>query len=1246
MQGIYVRACPNCGGPIDDNRLYKGLVCTKCLPISPEEITSRVELAKKLKRLGNLKDYKKVIKIERELMKIERIFKKATGSSLWSSQRVWARRVLKGRSFSIVAPTGVGKTVFGMIIAIYFANKGFKSYIILPTTPLVLQVEERIIEMSRNSGLLIRVLAVHSKLSRSEYEGRLEKLSNGDFDILITTAHFLRSRIQLLLKNEYRFVFVDDVDAVLKSSKSIDAVLKVLGFTDEELELGMSLYRIKIRLAKVVSSGNEEELITLQREYQKLSRRLRKVKRRIKSILVVSSATGRPRGTRVKLFKELLGFETGSRSETLRNIVDSFKIPKLPLEEEVASIILKLGTGGLVFVPIDKGIEYAEKLAEVLRKSGIIAEAFHSKRIKVLKEFADGNIDVLIGVATYYGVLTRGLDLPERVRYTIFAGVPRFKFSIHLEEPHPITIARILSLISEVAPEHMIKKLEILSMRIRKALQRLSPMAILMIYENLKSGRPPESLYEKLFYEALVTVRKALARTDILERLESSGEIALVRENGKLYIMLPDVMTYIQASGRASRLYAGGITKAISVVIVDDIRLLKGLIRRSKWIIEDIDWRPLEEINLEKLIEDIDRDRRNVIKARKGEVGELKGLTKTALLIVESPNKARTIANFFGRPSVRIINDVLRVYEVSTGEYVLLITASGGHVYDLIAPPEPGKPPLNLETIPGITEALEFHGVLKINNAFIPIYSSIKRCLACGHQFTAEVNKCPRCGSKTIRDAHEVLEAIRELASEVDEVFIGTDPDTEGEKIGWDLMLFLKPYVDNIKRIEFHEVTRKAILRALKEAREFDRRLIEAQIVRRIEDRWIGFTLSPLLWYDFWPNYCRERFGEDERCKRPNMNLSAGRVQTPVLGWIIERYKEHLKNITQICRIDFKDFSIELSGDECINIEPGKEALVKELGIEDIEVKPSPPFTTDTYLSEVSTRLKISTPEAMKIAQDLFEMGLITYHRTDSTRISEAGITVAREYLQEVYGDDYKKVFAPKPWGTGGAHEGIRPTRAIDSDRLKKLIEEGIITLPKPLTRRHLAVYDIIFRRFIASQMIPGKIKIQKIKVIIGKVIRSIERKIEVLEPGFLEIYMPFKIEKKIVPGVYEISNISIVKKSLTPLYTQGDVVRLMKERGIGRPSTYAIILDRLLDRKYVSESRKLKKLIPTQLGIKVYKYLSEKFSDIVSEERTAIIEKLMNEIELGLKDYQKILNEFYEEIKEISSKVLKIKTH
>ncbi len=876
LHGAYWYACPHCGGPIGDDRLYRRLPCTRCLPEDRlRELRARGLLRERpdgtydprevAEFLQGESEYKRLARLLREVEEAEALFEKAMGSRFWSVQRMWLKRVLRGESFAAIAPTGIGKTTFGIFAAIYLAaTRGYKSYIIVPTTPLVEQVEERAARIASVMPRRVKVLAIHSRLGAKERKKRIKEYQECDFDVLVTTSSFMLRRLDEILSilegkcgQRFHLIFVDDVDSVLKSSKSVDAVLRLAGFTREDIEKGWELLRLRREVARLAERSRrlgereKDKLVELVERLRRLERELEEKRRCLcgecprrdcTSVLVVSSATGRPRGSRVRLFQALLGFQAGSRPELYRNIVDAYVEPRDGIEEEVARLVKRLGDGGLVYVPVDKGASYAEKLAEYLRERGVAAEAFTARNPQAIERFRRGETQVLVGVAIYYGVMVRGLDLPERVRYAVFAGVPRHKFSARFEDAHPVNILRALSLLVEHAPRDVAEEAEKLYARLRRIARRLSAGALKALAEELSRGEA-RSEAARLFQQALEFIREALSRSDVWEALEKAEDIAIVREDGRAYILVPDVATYIQASGRTSRLYAGGITKGLSVIVVDDRRLLEGLRRRLRWYISEAEIRPLDEINLDEVLREIDEDRERVRAILEGRVPpEQLELVKTALLIVESPNKARTIASFFGRPSVREIGGV-RAYEVSTGDYVLTIVASGGHVYDLVKTYYPAldvpsdwlveKLRHHVSTFPweeGVV--VNKYGVITLAEPrrgttprYMPVYSPLLRCPDCGYQSAVnpepghELGRilesierslgkrpervfderglplyCPRCGSPNVRTSLSTVEALRALASEVDVVMIGTDPDTEGEKIGWDVAALVAPW--------------------------------------------------------------------------------------------------------------------------------------------------------------------------------------------------------------------------------------------------------------------------------------------------------------------------------------------------------------------------------------------------------------------------------------------------------------------
>ena len=1230
MYATYRRSCPSCGGDVEDVNLSKGIPCNKCLKkaglevlLERPELRFRKEVRRKLAELGG--PLGKALKLEEELEELEALFREVAGSVLWSAQRAWALRALRGESFSIVAPTGMGKSTFGALVSVFLAKRrGKKSYIIVPTTPLVTMMARR--ASSFASSLGVEVVYVHSKLSPSVRKEMMEKLRSGNFDVLITTSRFLINNLELLKNFDFGFVFVDDVDSVLKSPRNVDRILMLLGLSQEDVsELERIDREYTRKMSLLTKTQDLQKRYQLLKEIDELLKELERIRKKVRGNVVVSSATGKARGRRVRLFTRLLGFAPGGAGEGLRNVVDSYTY------EDYLEIVKKLGKGGLVFVPADLGVEGAEEVAKRLREAGVKAEAVSSEKAKAIDEFAEGKLDVLVGVATHYGVLVRGIDLPHVIRYAVFVGVPRFKFKLKLEEPSPLSLYRLASLAAKFYDD-----VARLYSKLRKWVQRLSPQQLKEIEEKLKEGKV-ESPAEKDFYEAYLKLKELVNKEEFLKKLEEGGDVVLLKEGDSLFVLVPDAASYLQASGRTSRLYAGGVTKGLSVVIVDHEPLFKGLKKRLRWVIEE--WKRFEELNLDELLKEIDEDREKVLKVMRGELKaeEIKRLLKTVLLIVESPNKARTITSFFGRPSTRQVRGV-KVYEVSLGDKLLYVAASGGHVYDLVGDSDP-------ECLDG--EPCTFFGI-RVNGVPEEVLTSIKKCSVCGHQFSEDVGFCPRCGSGFLKDSREVVEGLRLLAQEVDEVLIGTDPDTEGEKIGWDVKNLIAPFAKEIKRAEFHEVTKKAILEALENPREFDMGYVWSQMVRRAEDRLTGFTLSPKLWFDLWPSLCKIA----EELKRSlagcpvTRNLSAGRVQTPVLGWVIERYEEHKKSRKKFYIIKFEGVEIEFSEDELtVEPSPAKLAVHGEVEVEKLSeaietLKPLPPYTTDTMLEDANSVLRLDASTTMKLAQDLFEMGFITYHRTDSTRVSDAGIAIAREWISERFGEGE---FVPRRWGEGGAHEAIRPTRPLSAEELKRLIEDGLITPPKALTARHFALYDLIFRRFMASQMKEAKVKkaLYRVKLVVEGVEaarKDLESVVEVVEEGFLKLYSLVRVEA-LPEGRFPVKEARGVVRHTVPLYSQADLIRMMKERGLGRPSTYAKIVSTLIERRYVTLSKVGKKLVPTARGFAVYAYLTGKvygsgwtaralsviikpegkkssyFSKFVSEEATRRLEEIMDEI-------------------------------
>ena len=1187
-KAVFKGLCPNCGGPICSERLEKALPCSRCLPTPPQELPEdRGKLVKtigaRLLEEGRLSAYWGMLEVEEELDKFSEFFMKATGYKLWSAQKTWVRRLLMDESFAIIAPTGVGKSTILAVYALYKASKGSRILLLVPTENLARQSVARLRELAENAGVSPSIAYFYSSLRPREKAGNLALIESGKYDILVATASFLSRRFNMLEGLGFDLVEVDDVDSLLKSSKNIDRVLLLLGFTEKIIGSANDLVLAKINAMRSRLAGDKER-------YEKLAEKIRSLEADIAGFiasnnvgqLVIASATGRAGGIKAKVFRELLGFEAGGIHEYLRRIDTFYTRMSNPLRD-VERIVEELGAGGLIFVARDLGRGIVKQLVEYLRKRGIKAAAALAGR-RFLEKFAEGKYDVLVGTATYYGVIVRGIDQPERVRYTVFVGVPRFRIPLDSSLRNPVRLLQFLLYFSEKGDE----KAKQYFSRLSKIVEKLSYNELLVLRISLMNN---ESLTGFLENTRILVDEAARHVAGILEEELKPGDTLIVgnmmvkRGDRGFNVLIPDAMTFIQASGRASRMYKGKMTYGLAVILYEDKEILRLLENRLKYYMDKVVFKPYREL-------DIPRAKEMMEESRRGEGDGVK--VKSVLFVVESPTKARTIAGFFGRPSKRRLAGIT-IYEIPFTDadsgltYLLTITATRGHIFDLV-----------------VDEGM--HGVKKINGNYIPVYATIKRCRRCGYQFTGNEERCPRCGSLSIQDQRTVVDVLRRLALEVDEVLIGTDPDTEGEKIAWDVMLAVKPYNTRIHRVEFHEVTRRAILEALRNPRNLNTNLVEAQMLRRILDRWIGFELSRLLWKVYRRNW-----------------LGAGRVQTPVLGWIIDRYGEWKEGRGFIVAAKMPG-----GGAVKIFVEARDEAekiagMLSEHGLRIIEsektakeIPPPPPFTTDSLLFEASVRLGFTASKAMRIAQELFESGLITYHRTDSVYVSPVGREIARSYLE---GKGLGELFAPRSWGKEGAHESIRPTRPVDASELRRLILDGSIKVSAKMTESHYKLYDLVFRRFIASQMKGALVRHARIILSAGDRRVEVEGYDEVLRQGFTALWPPKTSPwmREAAPGaVIKPQEIRVYRGSKTRLYLHGDIIRLMRDRGIGRPSTYAKILSSLRRHGYIIESAKRKYVVPTKMGIKVHAYLREAAPGLVSEDTTRLLEERMRLVEQG----------------------------
>lgn len=654
---------------------------------------------------------------------------------------------------------------------------------------------------------------------------------------------------------------------------------------------------------------------------------------------------------------------------------------------------------------------------------------------------------------------------------------------------------------------------------------------------------------------------------------------------------VPDVRRYLKLSSLASGFSYGNASIGLSVLLVDDDSALKSLeeLLRSECGINITRWD--EDLVLKHLKE----DSQGVDK----KYNAYSGFFQQILVLVESPTKARTISSFFNGAYSRRTESVYR--NMSFGDdFLLEVIATGGHITDL-----------------SLSEG--FHGVFTNGvKSYLPVYSFIRRCKKCGSQFNS-LPKCPSCGSSDFVDKSEVVDVIRQAALVSDRILIATDPDAEGEKIAWDLCVMLKPFNPNVARAEFHEVTRHAFEEAIRSPREISLNLVDAQISRRVEDRWIGFELSRRLWKKF-----------------SKKTLSAGRAQSPILNWIVNRTKENKEKLTYAFITLDNGIQFRVSEKDVEDIQSfakdakGARAVVEELGESEVEIIPPPPYTTDSMLRDASFQLRLPSWLVMRAAQRLFESGLITYHRTDSTRVSPYGLAVARNYIENSFGPGY---YRGRIGGEAGAHEAIRVTRPLDTTGLLDALRTGKLNVQVKLNREEIRLYDLIFKRFVASQMTSARVRVQRIKVKLMGFEATQKRRVEVVEEGFMKL-LNGRVEKRVAGGEYVVTQVRTRKLPKAWLFTEGELISQMRSRGIGRPSTYSKLVETILKRRYAFEVNG--RLISTELGEVVNEYLQSNYSQYVSEETTRELERKMRQIEEGGLGLQTFLSELYEEIKRL----------
>ena len=547
------------------------------------------------------------------------------------------------------------------------------------------------------------------------------------------------------------------------------------------------------------------------------------------------------------------------------------------------------------------------------------------------------------------------------------------------------------------------------------------------------------------------------------------------------------------------------------------------------------------------------------------------------LIIVESPAKANTIKKFLG------------------GNYKVM--ASMGHIRDL------PKSKLGVD----------------IEHDFEPEYINI-------------------------RGKGDLIKSLKKEAKNASKVYLATDPDREGEAIAWHLSHILEIPQDAVCRVTFNEITKETVQKSIKEPRKIDMNLTDAQQARRVLDRIVGYKISPILW------------------KKVKRGLSAGRVQSVAVKLIVDREEEIEKFIPQeywniyailIEPNSNKKFEAKFYGKDGkkleINNEKDVEQILKQIEngkyiVDDVKKgekkrTPAPPFTTSTMQQEASRKIGFTLKKTMSVAQGLYEgvkvtergtVGLITYMRTDSTRISEEARHAAKNYIEETYGKSYyENRYYKTKQNSQDAHEAIRPTYIdLTPEKIKN-----------DLTPDQYKLYRLIYNRFIASQMSAAVYDTVSANINVNSY--NFKASGQTLKfKGFMTLYVETLDNEKeetdesipeLVVGQEVIKEKLEPKQSFTeppPRYTEASLVKALEEKGIGRPSTYSPTITTILERHYIQKEQK--QLVPTELGKVVNTILTENFTDIINVEFTAKIEEDFDEIAEGKEPWKEVIREFY----------------
>ena len=563
------------------------------------------------------------------------------------------------------------------------------------------------------------------------------------------------------------------------------------------------------------------------------------------------------------------------------------------------------------------------------------------------------------------------------------------------------------------------------------------------------------------------------------------------------------------------------------------------------------------------------------------------------LIIVESPAKANTIKKFLGGNTK--------------------VVASMGHIRDL------PKSKLGVN----------------VDNDFEPEYINI-------------------------RGKGDLIKSLKKDAKNAKKIYLATDPDREGEAIAWHLAYILNEDKAKIQRVTFNEITKTAVQKAIKEPREIDLNTVDAQQARRVLDRIVGYKMSPVLW------------------KKVKRGLSAGRVQSVAVKLIVDREEEIEKFIPEeywnifVNLLESKSkkvFEAKFYGkngkkqeihskeqvDEILKAIEQAKYIVDEVKKGEKKRTPAPPFTTSTMQQEASRKLGFTLKKTMSVAQGLYEgvklsdrgyVGLITYMRTDSTRISEDARTAAKAYVLKTYGEEYyENRYYKTSKDAQDAHEAIRPT----------YIDINPEDIKDELTKDQYKLYKLIYNRFIASQMSAAIYDTVSANISANEYnFKASGQNLKF--KGFMTLYVEGtdtdeKQEEGTLPELEKGQEVK--KKEINPKqsftepparYTEATLVKALEEKGIGRPSTYSPTITTILDRRYIEKDKK--QLVPTELGKIVNKLLTENFKDIVNVEFTAKIEDEFDEIAEGKEKWKHMIREFYGPFKANVDKVEKELEH